>query len=420
MCNNTGIDLPSMEILECLPCSNGMFYQNAVCEFCPTGYYISDTSYGNSCKKCSPGNYAPKIREYSQWTNIPVEFNSACISSLKYSCPYSWEARSTYLITSPIYIKNSSIILQTKATITELFAYIEHSYKITGNTTRFSCYINGILVDFVTGESENNKKISLKIGEHNINWVCQHSEFSNEACSISKITILGANIGGASDCLPCKEGYFSSNATDNCKACPIGYTSNESRTGCKACEPGTHSNKPGACKPCPLGTISNPDNSNCVFSNVLTIGNSLFLVGNLSGTQGNIPYYCTLSRFNQYCHQTLYGPIVNNNSYFYLSVMSPSILSMPSYEQGSTIPGYAYGILDKNELTASEREIFKPTDNCNEESSKIVVNLGSEVKHVRKTSTGFSISYINGDNCNDTHSFSTVIKFVCDKNEKEG
>ena len=420
ICNNTGIKLPDLEDSDCLPCPSGMFYQGSICESCPSGYYITDTSYGNTCTQCPLGHYAPKIREYSEWTKIPFEFNTACISSLQYPCSYSWETRGTYLITSPIYIKDSSIVLQTRANITESSAYVEYFYTIKGANTNLTCYIDGILSEFSIGDNSDRKKVLLKIGEHNIKWICQHSNQSDESCSFSNISIYGSSTGGASNCYPCNEGYFSSNSTDSCNPCTPGSTSNDLRTGCVACQAGYFSNSPGPCKACPGGTISNSENTNCISLDLLSIGTSTFAIGDLSGQQGKIPYYCTLDRFMKYCHQTFYGPTEGNNNYFYLSVINPSTLLMPSYSEVSNLQGYAYGIIDKAQLTLPEQQILKPDDNCSKDYSRIIINLGSELESVSKIDNGFSVNYINGDYCDDSNAFSTVINFSCDKNEKEG
>lgn len=425
LCNNIGLDLPVSENIPCKSCSYGKYYKDQVCEPCPTGYFITDSSYGNTCEACPVGKYAPKISEYSDWTEIPQNFVVSCISFSKAFCSFSWEPRGTYLSTSPIYDDYSQIILQTTVKIVETDAVIEFSSKVQGTSTRLSLYIDGVVQSVTILQVSDDKTYFYSTrfnstGEHTVKWICQHADGTNEICEILEIVIKGTEDGGATICKACEIGYYSKGLSDFCIACPNGSTSNPDSSDCGICLENSYSDMPGPCKECTAGSISSSNHTECTLNSTLHIENSTFLIGNLTGLQGGIPEYCKLERFKMYCHQTFYGPSEGNNNYFYISAMNPSYISMPSYVQATNMNSYAFGIIEKEQLSVYEQQMLKPNDTCESDYSRIIVNLGSELSNLTKTETGFNVSYNNGDLCTPDEKFSMKIQFVCDKFEKEG
>ena len=420
LCDNTGLSLPSNENLQCIACPAGMYYEAQTCTACPTGTFILESGYGQVCTGCAIGSYAPKLSEYTQWADLPLEFHSFCVSATMTSCTFAWEPRGSYITTSPVYIPFSQIGLSIKTLISEEDSFVEYYYSVKGAYVKFSFYIDGVEVNTTVGEGERHYLEYVSAGSHSFKWVCYHLDYKDESCRITEIRITGTADGGSNSCIPCRTGYFSDVSTDYCTACQSGFTSSSDLTSCVACLGSTYSNQPGPCRTCPDGTIPNTNHTECVVGSTITISNSTFLSGNLTGVDGNIPDYCKLDRFKIYCYQTFYGPTPGNNSYFYLSVLNPSFVSMPSYVQASDMDSYAFGVIDMDQLTVFEQQILKPNDTCGEDYSRIIVNLGSEVGSVTKTDAGFNTSYINGDRCTPEENFSVNIMFECNKFELEG
>ena len=313
------------------------------------------------------------------------------------------------------------IVLQRKVTINEVDAYVFFSFANEGKTNKLNFYLDGNILTTYVGKKAANETVFLSQGSHTLKWVCKHSQtLEEEFCSISSIIIYGTSEGGASTCKSCSDGYVSNGTSDHCSSCSPGFTSNEHHTLCVACTGSTYSSVPGPCKTCPVSTIVNSNNTNCVSSEILTVNSSTFIVGNLTGIKGKISEYCNEDRFKMYCYNSLYGPTEGNDNYFYLSVLNPSVVFMPSFFQKQEFTAYAFGIINKDQLTLKEQYILEPSDSCSADISKIIVNLGSEVESLHKTANGFNLTYSNGDYCNDNSSFSTHIQFVCDKEEKEG
>lgn len=420
MCDNSGIDLPLNEDLDCRPCSKGEYYEGSKCKSCPTGTYITDGHLGNTCQECSQGKYAPKVSEYAYWTKIPEVFQSFCVSTENAVCSYGWEARGTYLITSPVYETGSKIYLQTRVNVTENNAQVDFQFAIHGEFTKFTLYIDGIVRVSYIGAKEERVSLPLELGEHSLKWVCVHSWKGEEECKILSILIEGGNTGGAYQCVSCKQGFYSLGSTDYCIKCPAGTTSNSDKTGCDPCKDTEISTSDGLCQNCPNGLNPSENHTHCIVNESLNLNTTVFILKNFSGSEGQQPEYCDLSRLKMFCYETFYGPSEYSGNYFYISILNPSEVLMPSYTQVSQGKAYAFGIMDKDKLSLPIFNLTKPNDTCTVEQSKIVVNLGSQVESVEAKSNGFDVSYINGDICSSTERFSTNIMFFCDKDEIEG
>ena len=420
MCNIKNSRLPDNENSLCKPCGTGKYYENFHCDTCPAGMFISNSSYGELCEECGPGKYAPKIEEYSEWSQIPDGFEDFCFSKLNTECSYGWEPRGTYIVTSPIYDYYSFIIIQKKINIIESNSKITYSISIKGDSTRFILYINGFKMKNYASNISIADTIFLSKGDHVMKFVCFHNNTEGESCSIFEILIQGSKSGGASACINCEIGYYSNGKTDECLPCESGYTSNDNHTGCIPCIDSFYSEMPGICKSCIDGVNTNKNHTGCVANSIITIEDSQFFIGNLTGSPGEASLHCKEDRLKLSCFNTFYGPTESEGDYFYLSVLNPSRVEMPSYAQTSFFTAYAFGILDRTKLSITEQELLKPEDSCAHDYSKIIVNLGSEIKSLNKTLKGFNVTYDNGDICESSQRFSTNIEFVCDKSEIEG
>ena len=283
-CNFQQAVLPNNEDLECRPCRAGNYYKGSQCMPCPAGMFITNGSYGEVCQRCGSGKYAPKIEEYSDWSQIPSDFEEYCISKQNTECAYGWDTRGTYLITAPIYDYYSFIALQKKVDIVELVGKISYSISIKGDATRLILYINGFTMKTYISNADLNDFVELSEGNHIIKFVCYHGNGENESCSIFEILIQGSLSGGASSCIDCPIGYYSNGMTDKCILCNPGFTSNSDLTGCVPCIGDFYSEMPGACKPCIAPTFANENHTACVTNSLIALEDSTFLIGNLSGT----------------------------------------------------------------------------------------------------------------------------------------
>jgi hypothetical protein len=420
MCNNDQSILPGETDLVCTKCPEGEYYKASACERCPAGSYIVDSSYGKVCEECQAGYYAPRVQDYSTWTSIPATFQISCISQSNTSCAFGWDNRGGFIITSPFYDPNSMILLEKTVTIVEDNGYVSYTFNTVGDYTRFSVQVNGVVLKSYAGEVNKTDLIYLAKGDYRLKWVFKHSDAPRESCSVHRIVVYGSDQGGSSKCVPCNEGYYSASGSNGCAECGIGYTSNSLRTGCIACTNNTYSNAAGKCTECPDSTIANKNHSACISDAYITLSSSKFIIGNLSGTNPAQSLYCSEDRLKMYCYRTFYGPVQGNDNFFYLSVINPSEVTMSSYSRGSDFYSYAFGIINKDQLTLKELELLDLEDGCDTDYSKVLVNIGNEIESIVKTGLGFNLSYMNGDYCNSTEKFSTSIQFVCDKREKEG
>ena len=424
VCDPTPVFLPNDEEIDCLPCGAGKVYQSNKCEFCPTGTYTTKGNFGQSCSVCPAGKYAPKVSDFHEWTEFPSEFTSLCINSDNFECSYDWEMRGTFIVTSPVYSEGSKIVLQGKFDISEQDASLMFEFKLAGPKTKFSFMINGNKVFNATGNVEGSQNFSVRTGANSFKWICEHTDKDVESCLISRIVIDGCTNGGAYKCVACQDGYVSGEASDVCTRCGAGKTSNEAHTECIDCPESTYTDLAGGCKACPSGLASSSSHDFCYLPNkTLEVNNSTFVFQNFSGDLGKSPFYCSEQKLQMFCHQTFYGPAQGDEHYFYISVLNPSPVDMPSYPQISTGNAYAFGILDPDSIGFDYFSQDKPGNGCNVSASKVVANLGSEVQSIEYDEdygAGFKVSYVNGDVCTNASRFSTLIHFACNKEEEEG
>jgi hypothetical protein len=424
ICDPVPVFLPNDEEVNCLPCGAGKVYLEGKCQPCPTGTFTTSGNFGDSCKVCPAGKYAPKVADFHEWTTFPLEFQSLCIHADRVECSYDWETRGTFIVSSPIYEVGSKVILQSNFEITEKNASLFFTFKVSGPATKFQFVVNGKKVFEKIGFGEGSEKFLLKVGENSFKWICEHFQKDVESCEISRIVVDGCVNGGAQYCLDCPNGLISEEGSDSCERCEVGMTSNGNHTKCVDCPERSFMDVNGICKDCPEGLNASTHHKSCVLSSeMLRIENETYVLKNFSGTPGESPFYCSEQKLQMFCYGTFYGPAQGDDHYFYISVLNPSQIYMPSYTQLSKSSGYAFGIINYAALGLDYFNLNKPGDGCNITSSKVVANLGSEISVLQNDKdygSGFKVRYSEGDRCTNSSRFSTLIHFACNKEDEEG
>ena len=417
--------LPEPINLECIQCGPGQFYDSNKCKHCATGTYSTLGAWGEDCKTCPAGKYAPKSSSFYSWTSFPEDFQGYCLTASKQYCSYDWETRGTYLTTSPIYTPGSQVVLQGEFEISEYNSTVEFLFSTIGKSVQFYFLVNEVQVFNVLGEQRQVFMTALRKGLNYLKWVCVHSSEVAESCQVLTVIINGTLMGGASTCMDCPAGFVSSGPSEACTLCPEGKSSNFNRTACVKCEPGWYSDSNRVCSKCPEGFEPSADGTWCqLLSANLTLEGHTFLLNNLSGAAGAAPLYCNQSKLQMFCYESFYGPVSGGHHYFYLSVFNPALADMPSYYQLSNDRAFAFAILSTKSIQVEGASNLKPDSECASNSSQVVANLGREIGSVVGSylngSTGFNVSYVNGDYCTGSQRFETFIRFVCSKEDEEG
>ncbi|OMJ78499.1 hypothetical protein SteCoe_21652 [Stentor coeruleus] len=419
MCDNNGINLPDMHDIDCGGCPLGEFYNETHCEYCKTGSYIVDSNPGKECLECSAGKYSPKILAFNDWSEIPDQFRTWCMSAENTICSFGWESRGTFIVTSPLYEPGSSIYLETTVEFVEEGSYFSYTFS-KSSEANFIVYADGQVKDSFQNEALGSSQHSLSPGNHTLKWLCKHSSILSEHCSLSGIFFHGTRHGGSAACVSCKDGLISKGNQQMCTPCPAGFTSNSNHTLCIPCPSGMFSKGSSKCSQCPPFTIPDKNSEFCTLPDLLTINNKTFQTQKLRGKIGNASDYCKEDRMLKYCYGTFFGPSLHKENLFYVSFANPSEIKMPNYAKVSNMNAYAFGIFPKSSLTLTEIEYLELEDICSEAHNKILVNLGSELSLVNTTNLGFVLEYSNGDHCDKYKKFTTRIEFLCDKYDKEG
>lgn len=449
ICNpNTGVVLPVSEPnLPCEICSPGHYHvpieansTKTECETCPSGTYATETiDVVYSCTDCPVGTYAPKVLNYSRWDPLPEGFDNVCIPLNGLECALSegWETADSQLSTGRHLDSDSSLILTRKLTITEDNAYIQFIYSVSNTQsadTRLLFSIDGVVYGSYKDPvvMQITDKFPLAKGARVLRWIYRHFPAgvtdTEDLAKIHNIVITGSNEGGAPSCITCPDGSVSPARSGQCIDCPAGSSSNVDKSQCVVCKDNDYSDRAGSiCMPCPDQTYSNADHSYCLISNDLIFNKGKIHVQELSGIsqgkEGYVAGICELERLEFYCHETFYGPVTGNNNYFYISVGNPGSLVFPTYSRlDKHNKGYVYGVMNKKDLQIRESELEIPDNTCQDEFSRMVVNLGSRMHSVNATDLGFKIKYTDGALCklSGEIAYSTEVEFICDKYEGEG
>lgn len=417
MCNNEGVTLPDSESVDCGSCPEGMIAgNNGKCEHCQNGYFVDNEVTG--CIECTQGRFAPKLSFYKDWDEVPKGFKTLCTTGGQYECDYSWEARSTHIVSSPFYQADWAVHIQKKANITQNNAWVRFRYELIGNV-QLLISIDGELVSTFTNTDSPDQTILLQKGEKQIKWTCKHSKDTNEKCLIYEILLNGSDEGGAINCIECENGYYSKGKQDECIACDSGFTNNTDKSSCTQCVNNTYSDEPGLCKLCIEPTIPDSTHKFCIMPSEFQISEKQFSLQKLIGINGKADY-CSEPNMELSCHQSFFGPVQSQDDFFYISVGQPSIPELPTFPSASKNFSYIFGVLKKTDLTLEEQQIYKPNNSCSFDYTRIIVNLGSSIKNFELSEIGFKLAYAGGDLCTENEKFGAEVEFYCEKSEVEG
>ncbi|OMJ73067.1 hypothetical protein SteCoe_28345 [Stentor coeruleus] len=429
LCAYQNYTLPSGKYnLSCETCKQGHFIEKTgdvtKCVACPDGKYISNDT-NNKCENCTAGYYALKIYNYSDWTELPENFTTNCIMTDGTVCLDSsgWIPSTYYLTTGKNLQSHSEVFLNRYFDIESNFGIIKFEYEfINFQGGSLDAYVDGAWSggwsqsDFQTGT------ISLTQGLHYVQWTYWPNSTNSEEIRIYSIKIHGSIEGGAKLCAKCLDGSYSTSGSAICSLCSPGNSSNTDNTGCIPCQNYYYSPIEGSkCYKCPSGTISNNNRTNCIATDYTYLSDETFYLGNITGRGVTEGVYttgiCDMPSSKLYCHQTFYGPLPGDKKNFYVSVMNPSQIVLPSVSYYfKPTSAFAYAVMEKKELTK-----FKEgsSDVC--KNDKAVVSLGSIVSGVNRVREGLKIDYSQGDYCDKyQRTYNSSLLLYCDKSANIG
>ena len=410
--------LPSSEKVPCGSCPRSMFFNETRCEYCAEGFF-TEIDGMSSCLQCPPGRYAPMVRVYQDFSEMPKDFLVKCTTKDLNECPYAWEPRGTYLSSSPVYGQGWVASLEKLLKIYHRSAYIQYEVQLVGHSIVFNVTLNGKVVKSLAGEFKGTQNIFLPKGNYSLVFNCIHSSGKSEQCTIESISVSGGDEGGAKDCLPCSVGHISTGIQSLCDPCDPGSTSNPYQNKCEPCSNNTFSDGPGPCVQCTAPMTPNSNHTFCVLPRNLTLNNRTFMVSELSGNETVTSLYCKELRLQFDCLKSFFGPVQYKENYFYLSIGNPSIPNLPTFMSVVDVYSFGFAVLDKKSFGL--QDVFVDTqDPCFFDYSKLIVSLGSRVSSIVGTDNGFNMTYVNGSDCSGSEKFSAQIQFLCRKDELEG
>jgi hypothetical protein len=416
MCDSEEVSLPESEKIDCSSCPEGQIYLDQKCQYCPSGHFL-DSSV---CKACSAGTFAGKKSVYLVWDSLPKGFWTGCKSGNQLDCGYGWEPRGSFITTSQFLQEGWSADLQTNLKIVQNKGKVFFRVTVEGQNSLL-VFVDGHLRITIKKTQEKDFEIDLNPGNHHVKWSCNVFSKNHESCSIFTLKVEGSQDGGAVECSPCPEGFYSSEAADLCRPCPAGLTSNLNKTECVPCQGNTFSVSGGSCENCLNQTVSDVGHTYCFIPSNFTLNSQLFLMKKLVGVNDQQSEYCDESKMELYCFQSFFGPVQAHDDFFYVSVGKPSKPDLPSFASISQGFSYAFAILDKNdEMISKEFLAISQNKSCEFDYSKVVVNLGSRIKSLESSFSGFRVSYGSGDICMENSTFGAQIDFICNKRELEG
>lgn len=427
-CDFANSKLPASQTnLPCEPCKPGYMNETtalgiSTCVPCQAGEYF-DTISG-VCKVCTPGKYARRQLNITDWTDLPDHFETSCKTYSGSPCLHSngW-IPSTHYITTGLGIHNDSeIFLSRYVNIQSSTGFIKVSYQFTTRGSGFlDIYVDGAYIETWTGHEKNYSYVKLNEGEHFVQWVYWAYGAIKEEVQIYSMKIHGSDEGSALRCISCEVGFISTGSQPDCIACLPGTSSDFENKVCLKCPVNTYSNAKGSkCIKCPTGTKPNLDQSNCIADEYAYFNMSTYYLRNISGL-GNLEGsysggVCNMPTAQLYCHQTFYGPLPGTNKDFYISILNPTYLNLPNanyyYLNQSA---FAFAVVDKSLITGFKAD----QDSCLQE--KIILNLGTVVTGMNTIPGGYRINYGHGDTCiSPPFYYNSTISVICDKKTGTG
>ena len=440
ICNETtGVLLPSAELGKpCEACSPGNYRKpvregdlETKCAACPAGTAGNGTS--PQCDTCQEGFYAPRVLNYSSWTSLPAQVSNDCRPYTGQTCSDAngWTLSSAGLTSGQYLNSNCYLTLAVYTNIVEANSYFQLSWSMRRNHTSGSqllVEVDGNLEKILKTDDYKavSNEIPLAQGGRVIRLVYHHAGTQEDWCTVHWLAIRGSDSGGSPKCEECRVGTYSPLGSALCSLCPAGQTSNGEKSACVKCPDNAYSDiagNPFGCTPCTAHTVPNLDRTTCIGSQNITFGHSLYPLENLTGLrtgrEGYVQGLCSKEKFALFCNGPFYGPIRTPKGEYYTSVLNPAHLSLEAFSHfDNQTLGYAYGVINREELPLTGLKV--PDASCASDSSKLIVNLGSQVASVNVGGLGFNISYVSGAKCNEVTSYSSDLIFLCDKKEGDG
>ena len=441
ICDKTAVSLPGTEDnLPCEACSPGMLYVTKgemgemECEWCPEGSALHEGSIGTECHRCESGEYARKVLNYSGFSELPRQMTTYCQVN-KETCQLSegWLPIESALSTGLLTEQGAQLILLRTVNAREgeestvQFEYTLHGNE--GNGSSLGFYVDDVLqVNFTSDISRASSSLfPLSPGHHTLKWIYTHLSSTRAGAYLHWIVLAGVGEGGAPECVSCPAGTFSAAGSSICSICPAGTVSSPDHSKCTPCRWFEYNDIPGnpsGCTICPNYTMASPDHTSCVGKPNITTDEYEYSLRPFTeiGTTGS-PLLCDRGRFRHRCQGAFFGPVVEKETYFFLSVERAGEYSHSSYSRLDNLTtGYAFGLIEKKDLPVKEDDLNMPDEVCLADYSKMVVNLGTRIQQISLTSSGFTISYNNGSLCDlQNHTlFSSVLHFHCNKAAGDG
>lgn len=306
------------------------------------------------------------------------------------------------------------------------FAYSLHG--IAGSASNLSFYIDDALQ--ATYSVDITQAVSLVFplspGHHVLRWRYTHQSSVRAGAYLHWIALSGVGEGGAPECRSCPAGTYSQAGASNCLSCPAGTTSNPNRDKCVNCRWFEYNDivgNPAGCLMCPNYTMASSDHMSCIGKVNISAEYEYSLRPFIELGQSGSPLLCDRGRFKHRCQGPFFGPVINKEKYFFISVTRAGLYSHSSYSRLDNLTqGYAYGIIEKKDLPVKESDLNMPDEACVAEYGKMVVNLGTRIQQISISDSGFTVSYADGALChkaNNSH-FASVIHFHCNKTAGDG
>lgn len=434
VCNESlpgSVDLPQPSNVkttqDCPPCQPGSVRNpDATCVSCELGKYSSDGV--SQCKSCPSGSYAPNSLSFNRFRTLPEGFSADCsAATFSGECPegMGWQPQDSYLSSGLNVLPNSDLYLQTTVNITNAHATVSFVYSLVNpeEGTQLLFYINNVTVFATptTGVQEVHNATfttSVKTGLAMLQWIYRRhdsdSSDSDDRAYIHSIKITGTSTGGASECLPCPPGSFTTDANSHtCTLCPAGqFASSPGSKTCEQCGINQFSSLPGStgCTGCAANTRSDRGSPTCNIKDGLD-----FTVERSHGVKVDPPVKRHFNLASYTIPGKVVGPIFTEvgESFFYFTVfdkLEPGQLNYAYFPSG----GYAYRVRE----SYVERQSSTGIAFCDNEVQQTVLNAGRDIGSLEYTGDSFIVKYVNGDQCAEegpdaARNLTTTIEFVC-------
>ena len=389
----------------------------SVCVACADGMYL-DLMNG-ICKECIEGTFAWRTYNMSDWTDLPEQFTTYCLTSTGSMCMDSagWIPSTSYISAGKQITAHSEVFLVRKFNIEANNGVLKFNYQFLNYAGGdLEIYVNGELWGNLNSTANDTVSIQLSTGNNTLQWVYWPANRTSEEVRIYDIKIHGSDEGGSTTCLKCPVGSISTKGQTRCTTCNPGGTSNLNSTQCMQCPSDYYSAKPGKCMKCPPGTIHNKNHTACVGTEYAYFNGVTMFLSNITG-RGAIEgqYYkgiCEMPSSKLYCYQTFYGPLASSNKEFYISVLNPAEIALPGasflYNQSSA---YAFAVAKRSTLSKVREDT---TTGCNDQ--EVVISLGSTVSAVNIVNGNLKIEYANGDVCDNAgNTYGMSLNIYCEK-----